>query len=678
MTADLGSLLTAAERWEGMAGEFAKREREYRRDVYGVCAGPAAWAGMSAEAAHGRFAVTLKEFEYAQTEAKAIASLLRDAHSRFVELKGRLTAVRQEAVAAGMRVSERGLVAPAREPGGAGEPEMHESTVRSWQDRVDKAVRDVTDADTGVRVALAAAVVDCDPLVGGRGFNGRATGDVETYEAVEAERSLARLSRGGHLSGRELAELERVFRDNADDEAFSRTLLDDLGPRGTLRLGDELNDLLHVRGGHGGPAAARSYGLIESGLADCLATATRDTRSPWYRRWRAQMRLAGVEHYRTAAQGARLDQAVGYQSLVTLMRRGHGWAPAMLEDLTDDMISAERRHPGIWQLKGQYAGRHDGWFANDPVDGALGLMSRDPAAAAHYLSSEPRMRYLLRERDWDVTLHVRQGATATLYAAGLDADDRAGLGAALQAAATGIDPASGDAHFVPHSRSNEAVFRSALGCLAESGDDFPPALRAPMAAILVNHGDTVHASMSEIDIAHSPLPQDRLFEVAKQISKDEGAYGTLNGGLNQAMVSKIHADPSASSEPLLRAGRTVGFLEEARIQAQGEPKTAEFEAKPLFDKAISYLPVASEDVQAGFDYVTDQWLEDEQQRLDNEQTQENVRSYERRNGQLMALSDVWVRAHSMASNARFASGAQINEAAESGAAHAAGVSGRPK
>jgi hypothetical protein len=86
MTADLGTLTTAAERWEGMAGQFAQQEQAYRRDVYGVSAGDAHWAGMSAEAAHGRFAVTLKEFQYAQTEAKAVASLLRDAHAQFVEL----------------------------------------------------------------------------------------------------------------------------------------------------------------------------------------------------------------------------------------------------------------------------------------------------------------------------------------------------------------------------------------------------------------------------------------------------------------------------------------------------------------------------------------------------------------------------------------------------------------
>ncbi|MFF5018582.1 hypothetical protein [Streptomyces sp. NPDC001165] len=664
MSADLSALTSAAERWEGMAGEFAQQERAYRRDVYGITVGPA-WTGMSAEAAHGRFDVTLKEFQYAQTEAKAIASLLRDAYAQFVELKGRLTAARREAVAAGMRVSERGLVSAD------GEHDADAESVRAWQDRIDKAVRDVTDADTGVQLALTAAVVDSDPLVGGRGFNGRAMGDVERYEALEAEGALERLSAGRPLSGRELTELQRLFRDNSDDEVFSRTLLDDLGAAGTIRLTNELNDLIHVRGG----SAVGAYASIETGLADTLATATRDTDSAWYKRWRAAMRHAGVEHYATDAQGERLDKAVGYQSLVTLMERGHGYAPGMLENLTDDMIAAEKRDPGIWRMKGGYSGERGGWFANDPVDGVLGIMSHDPKTAAHYLGSDAHMKYLMQERDWKVTLHDPKNSDVGTYEARVDGDDRAGFGAALQAAATGIDPADKHAHYATHTHANDAVFTSALGYLADRGDDFPPSLRRPMANILVNHGDTVHASMSEIDIRHAPLPQDQLFEVAKQVSKDKGAYGVLNGGLNQAMVANIHGDHTESAESLRRAGRTVGFLEEARIQAQGDPKTAEFETKPIFDKAISYIPVASSDVQAGFDYVTAKWLEDEQKRLDAKQTAANVQMYSDRNQQLMALSQEWSRTHRTGDDPRFDSQTEINRSTGDGIDHATGVSG---
>jgi len=676
MSTDLSALTTAADRWADMAGEFEKQEKAYRRDVHGISLGKA-WNGLSAEAANARFDVTLKEFQYAQTEAKAVAGLLRDAHTQFVELRGKLKSARQEAIAAGMKVSEQGVVSFDTEKMTEAERSaLHHDpgyleAAQSWQQRINNAVRDVGDADTGVEVALKAVVVDSSIIAGGKGFNGEAKNDIEKYEGQAAEEALKKLSKGDRLSDKELAELERLFRDNSDNQAFSRTLLDGLGATGTIKLTNELNDLIHVRGGD----RVRDYSTIETGLANSLATATKNTKSDWYEDWREDMRKAGVERHATDAQGARLDKAVGYQSLVTLMEKGHGYAPGMLADLTDDMIAAEKKDSDIWQLKGEYSGKKSGWFANDPVDGMLGIMSHDPDAAANYLNSDDRMKYLMKERDWDVTLHEQEGPKVSTYTPGLDADDRKGFGAALQAAATGIDPSDENAKYVDHSAQNDKAFKSAFTYLAASGDNMPASLREPTANILVNRGDTVHAAMSEVDIANSPLNQTQLFEVAKQVSKDEDAYATLNGGLNQAMVSDMHADDSKSSDSLIRAGRTVGFLEEARIQTQEGPKTSEFAAKPLFDTAIGYIPVVSGEVQAGFDYVTDAWLADEQKRLDDQQTDDNVKAYYRRNGQLMALAEEWSKTHPADDDPHFNPKEEINQFAQSGIAHAKGVSG---
>ncbi|MFF0161536.1 hypothetical protein ACFYRY_28940 [Streptomyces sp. NPDC005263] len=676
MSTDLSALTTAADRWDGMAGEFEKQEKAYRRDVHGISLGKA-WNGLSAEAANARFNVTLKEFQYAQTEAKAVAGLLRDAHTQFVELRGKLKSARQEAIAAGMKVSDQGVVSFDTEKMTEAERSaLHHDpgymeAAQSWQQLINNAVRDVADADAGVEIALKSVVIDSSIIAGGKGFNGEATNDIEKYEGQAAEESLKKLGKGDHLSDKELAELERLFRDNSDNQAFSRTLLDGLGANGTIQLTNELNDLIHVRGGD----RVRDYSTIETGLANSLATATKNTKSDWYEDWRDDMRKAGVERHATDAQGARLDKAVGYQSLVTLMEKGHGYSPGMLSDLTDDMIAAEKKDPDIWQLKGEYSGKKGGWFANDPVDGMLGIMSHDPDAAANYLNSDDRMKYLMKDRDWDVTLHEHEGPKVSTYSPGLDADDRKGFGSALQAAATGIDPSDENAKYVKHSATSNAVFKSAFTYLADSGDDMPSSLREPMANILVNRGDTVHASMSEIDISKAPLDQGDLFEVVKQVSKDEDAYGTLNGGLNQAMVADIHADHSKSDEPLLRSGRTVGFLEEARVQAQGDPEVAEFEAKPLVDKAISYIPVASDDVQAGFDYVTDKWLEDEQKRLDEKATEDNVAHYESRKQQLMALADVWNQNHGDKQPELYGVQNSIDEATEAGIRQARGVSG---
>ncbi|MFE9839279.1 DUF6571 family protein [Streptomyces sp. NPDC005551] len=674
MTTDLSALTTAAQRWDAMAAEFEKREAQYERDVHGVSTGHS-WKGQSAHAAHARFDITLKEFRAAQTEARAVASLLRDAHTQFVELRAKVRAVRKDAVAAGMRVSERGVVSYEGHDKAGGAQKACTST-SSWQDSLDRAVRAVDDADRGVEIALKAVTVDSDVSDGTfNGFNSRARGDIEKYEAEAADAITLRLNSGADLSDRDIAELRRTFRDNDRDQAFSRTFLDGLGARGTIRMTNRLNDLIHVRGGRG----AGDFSAIESGLARTLATATRDTKSQWYEGWRADLRKAGVERYETDYQGARLDQARGYQSLVTLMEKGDGYAPQFLTDMGDDIIRAEKNDPGIWDLKGEYAGKRDGWFANDPLDGLLGVMSHDPDTAASYLKSDDRMKYLMEERDWKVVQQIQEGAKAPAYGAVLDGDDRAGFGAALQAATTGIDPSDKDAEYVRHTKDNDAVLRSSLRYLADSGDDFPPSLREPVAGILANHGDAVHASASSVDMSASPLKQEQLLEVMKQVSKDQGAYGTLNRGINHALVSDIHEPGQREpEESLLRAGRTVGFLEGARAQTVSEPKTAELPGKWVVDQAIGHLPVGSGEVQAGVDYVTERWLADEQRRFDEEAADDRVAKYQNRNRQLTALTNEWWGVHGSGGTTPFTLRHTTDLAAEAGITRAGEISGEGK
>ncbi|MFG2518945.1 hypothetical protein [Streptomyces sp. NPDC048527] len=687
MTTDLATLTTAADRWDGMAKEFGKREADYKRDVHGITPGPpspAAWTGLSADAAGKRFDVTLHEFQNAQTEAKAIASLLRDAHAQFTTLRGRLSSERQEAVKAGIKVSDRGVVAYDEERAAASESgsamhdpgsraEVHRA-VASWQVRIDKAVRAVGDADAGVEIALSAAVFDSVLTDGtGNGFNSRAKGDIERYEADAAAESARELADGGRLTPHQLAELQRSFRDNSHDPVFSRTVLDSLGANGTIRLSNSLSDLAHVTD----PRHAADYASLETGLANSLATATKNSDSKWYKNWRTEMRKAGVARYETDVQAARLDKVRGYQSLVTLMQHGDGYGRDFLEDLGDDMIKAEKKNPDIWDLKGEYSGKRDGWFANDPVDGVLGVMSHEPAAAAHYLNDDDRMKYLMHDRDWKVTLHTDEAAKATVYTPSLDKDTHKGFAAALQAGTTGLDPADPNAKYVEHSKDNNEVFKSSLKYLADEGDKFPASLREPMAKILVNHGDTVHGAASRIEMKGSAIEQDTLYEVVKQVSKDQASYAALNGGINHAIVSDIHdPDQKRPLDSLTRAGRTVGFLEQARVAAAGDPKTAEFKHKWVVDQAIGYLPVGSDEVQSGVDYVTEKWLADEQRNLDNKAADANIANYSNRNDQLMALAEEWRKVHHTR-DSPYDPQNVVDQAADAGSQRAHGVSGEP-
>ncbi|MEU0403112.1 hypothetical protein ABZ318_23320 [Streptomyces sp. NPDC006197] len=181
MSTDLSTLTAAAGKWEEMAAKFKALEDQYEKDVHGVPLGES-WIGLSANAAHARFTVTLKELQGAQKEAKAVARILRDAHTQFTDLQGRLKAIRDDAVRVGMRVSDQGVVAFDTAQLAQGErtafghdPDYQESArtqASEWAEKLAQAVKAVTDADDGMRLAFDAAVLDSDLMDGTfNGFN---------------------------------------------------------------------------------------------------------------------------------------------------------------------------------------------------------------------------------------------------------------------------------------------------------------------------------------------------------------------------------------------------------------------------------------------------------------------------------------------------------------------------
>jgi hypothetical protein len=192
MTTNLSTLTTAADQWEHMATKkFHDLEGTYRRDVHGISMG-STWTGLSAQAASKRFDVTLKEFQKAQTEAKAVASLLRDAHKGFTRLRKQVEQVRDDATKAGMKVSDQGVVSfdtskltDAERTGMVHDPDYQSSihkAVSSWQLLIDQCVKDAGEADKDVQTALQSAVVDGDLLDGTfGGFNGNAHSDIDQY-----------------------------------------------------------------------------------------------------------------------------------------------------------------------------------------------------------------------------------------------------------------------------------------------------------------------------------------------------------------------------------------------------------------------------------------------------------------------------------------------------------------
>ncbi|MER8116882.1 hypothetical protein [Streptomyces sp. NPDC094031] len=708
LTTDLSTLTTAATRWDGMATELGKQETAYRNDVHSITLRPT-WAGESRQAANARFGVRLAEYQNAQTEAKAIASLLRDAHTQFVDLRKKLESARDDAIAKGMKVSDQGVVSFDTEKLSQGartayvhDPSYQDSVrkdVASWQAHLDRCVQDVDDADKGVEVAFTAVVKG--PDTGDStvpGFNGKAQGDIEKYEAQEADDIARRVAKGEKVSAADLAELKRAFRDNKGDKSFDQTFLNGLGTDGTLRFTNKLEDLAYFDD----TKNKSTYLEINGGLADSLAVATgvpdfkdsdgrhlrfgsdaydrafqawaKTDDARFYNKWRAELRQHGGGEYDLEAAGNKVSVGYGhgqkirgYQSLATLMQQGRGYSPQFVADVTDDMIAMEKKDPDIWDLYGKFDGKNgDGWFANDPVDGALGVMSRDPEGAAGYLdpgtsAGKERSDYLLGHghgsRDWNVVNTTHEGAKTDYVGPDVqDADDRKGLGDALTAAATGVDP-NGPRPMSPtaHTDANNRVFTRALGILSGQGDDMPASLRDDMAKIMVNHGHETYVAMSDASGNRHPdsgptLNQKQVMEMTKQISRSQNSYGLLHQGMNYAIMDDIHDSSRRPEDTLSSAGYAVGFMEDARYSAL---KDAQHDY--TWDKAWSYhvsgamlnfIPVYGDIAQRGADVVTSAWVMDEQQHQSEQLTSSNQDTYDLRKNQLNSIADQWYSANS--------------------------------
>ncbi|WP_405942899.1 hypothetical protein [Streptomyces sp. NBC_00207] len=196
MSTNLGVLTTAAAKWDAMAGEFKKVETRYGDTVQKIVMGDN-WSGVSAGVARTKFTATRYEYAAAQNQAKAVASLLRGAHEQLTDLKKKLESARDDAIAAGMTVSEQGHVAfdyskltAAERSAYHHDPDGQEAirtAVGKWQKHIDDRVKVVSEADTHIKDALEAAVVDSnrDALGQGTGadetltgFNNYAEGDL--------------------------------------------------------------------------------------------------------------------------------------------------------------------------------------------------------------------------------------------------------------------------------------------------------------------------------------------------------------------------------------------------------------------------------------------------------------------------------------------------------------------
>ncbi|MFH9297232.1 hypothetical protein [Streptomyces sp. NPDC017520] len=713
VTVRLSPLTTAAAAWARMADGFEDLGEAYGTQVQGVAKG-GVWVGESADAAASRYAVSRRQFDAAVVEARAIASILRDIHAQFVERIRAVTELVESARKAGLYIDATGRAhldtSKVDEPeGGLFDETARAANEMSWTTAVLSAVRAVDDADEGAKLALrdAAGIKDffeefADNLTGaGHSFNASAVDDIEVVEAREAKKYADQLLAGKAPDDPE--EYARLMRDNADDERFSRTVLNHLGPEGTIKVTNQLNTLAY----DSDTGSKQHYLGAERGLANALATATQDPRSPFYKEFQAGLKESGMKRYDWQGEKVR-----GYQSIVTLMQHGEGYSDQFMHDIGDDLIAVEKADKGNdnWDLPKSFVTSRDEWFANDPLDGLLGVMSKDPDASAAFLDPQSdsrsadgrtkdgndRLEYLTRHRDWGVVDgHPRMRSPFdpdTVWGDPLrhsdieDAQGRAGFGAALVAGTTGIDPNNSGGGYVEHSEANNRVFEGALKHLSAEGDDLPPSLRTPMAVVMGNYGNEVHATASSQLEDLSPLDRQEVLEVSKQISRDRFAYFTLQDSINREIVHDINTGEGGHEETWRRAGHTVGFLEEARYQglavdADDAKSKATWDAKMDYHTwggVANFIPYGGDAAQRGVDALTSKWLEGETEKIEEGRARDSTATSIDREGRIAALADIWRAANpgEIDGNSRESTISDINGTANDGNRTARGLAGK--
>ena len=557
---DTDGIQGAVDQWTEFIRRYDAMDKAYDEQVVKNF-DAAGWTSIDGTSmfARAQVAAANKEFSDAVTEAKGIRAVLDDAHDELKKYKDELHALKEEAAKEGVLISGTGQVT-LKDPDPEGDkpidvggpfvpdsmkPTSNQMRVEAWEARIKVILVKATDADLSATIALKR-----NTGKGGKeGFNDRTVKSVDQDEAQRSAKLLEKYERGDKLSPSELKELERVMSHNEKDPQFSRMLLNDLGPEATLRLHE---DLEKERAGDG--ANKEKYTSIQNSLANSIGAANQDKK--FSDKWREDMRELGTKRPEDDP-----SKPYGYQSLTALLKHGDtgDYPPRMTMGLTDDIIGAERKNPGIWNEFDQAnAGADvDPVDVKDPVDDMLDVMSGDPDTATKYLDpgengGNDRMQYLLDKRDWP-DLEVREvtrGMEPTGQTDHIEAkNSRVGLANAIEAATTGDQPGSHRTDYEKGHREEEArVMQETIARLDNhgdgGGDKIPENMQKPLARALGDYTADTHAIIAgsedgyrdpdghskvigKDEDAHIANPERSVIRVMRGISDDPEAFAHL-------------------------------------------------------------------------------------------------------------------------------------------------------
>ncbi|WP_415952568.1 hypothetical protein [Streptomyces sp. KLOTTS4A1] len=654
----LADLKTAVDDWDDMV---AKLRRLATGQGEGVSATElsdktrrADWSGVNATVNKKFVLKTAGEFNDAVTAATSVHAVLRDAHSAFLRHKDELNLAIADATKRGIYINDKGgAVPPSAPPGVAGEKAREnfptEGELLQAENTVTRILREADDTDRVTARALRALAKNKHDFTD-KEVTGLKGAD-KSQGAADAKYWTDKITRGGveDWSDDELRRFQETLAIQHDNPEFAEVFATGMGADGML---DFWGDLTVPGNGRSTPyegERAELLGRIQENLSLSLATATH-VDSEAMDTWKKEVIAAGGKQF--GNDTGVIGKAYGYQVMSSLMVKGE-FESGFLRDYGNSVREFEETRgygepAGTWGNPGigapfDYTGKEP-VPASDPMSGYLRAVSHNPDFATELFNDDSWADYLLSEREfYDEDAPRGRGDGTT--------QSRDSLGKAMLAAGTGLNPDV--PHFVDsyeHTEGQDSAFRGIMERLAEQKNDFPPELRDDMAALLANHGATVHESMSALDATDADLDYQSLVQVSKQVSRDQDAYGILMEGVNHAIIADIHAgtdgDPRENAkEELVKAGRTVGFMEAVRYQAidtdKEDPSWSAKWAYHGYGGIANFIPVVGDAVQRGVDAGAYAWQLNEQERIDEGIAVDKGEVSEVRQRYLKALGDEW-------------------------------------
>ncbi|AVH96991.1 hypothetical protein GCM10010497_46270 [Streptomyces cinereoruber] len=637
-----GQLSQAITAWKGVVDKLKTLETDARDDLKAK-ADKANWAGVNATVSREFITKTAGEFADAHTQAKSIHDILKDTHDELVSYKQQLEQALERGRKKNLTVAQipggftvTMIIHPDRAAKGHEVPDHSPQDAEHLRDDIQVILDRATESDSTAATVLRALVDQA-----GAGFSGAEYGDRDSaIDALRKAEEAAKLlkEKGDEMSPEEFRKLNGLLASYRNDPLFQEKFATQVGPKAMLEFWADLSspdstkDLTRTQ--------LAQLGDFQKNLGFVLGGATQSD-SPAMRQWENDMVKLGGERFHT-----RTGDAYGFQIMSNLMRTGD-YDDRFLNKYGSELVATEQKMkiPDRFylmepSLKMNFIG--DAEFGRDPMTGFMTALSNSPDAATQFFNTtEPQdnAKWVLKERPSFDDSPLKDGPNESLDA----------TGKAMFAAVSGATgPDAPKSEFGEHPPERREAMKRTLDILASTGNDFPAELRDDMAYSMGSHSDWVHKSMSSPLVKHE-LDSGQLMEVSKQISRNQESYTLLNKQMHGAIAADIYTEKTHPEDSLDRAGRTIGFLEEARYQATNDEKGEKL-ADASWEKAGRYHVIgglvtpwhpAGDAAQRVVDLITSKMLEDEQNRINADATSDHTKTYENRRFELQKLADIW-------------------------------------